>query len=128
VVGFDLVELHPALDPTYKTTLNSAHIINACPTGLAMNKEGLTADHYLSPLSSEHAIDDYYGDQQEYLDTTAAEEESDEEEKASEELTLGSPQDEMLVARGGPIREANQSCLTSGHTPAFRRPLRASTR
>ncbi len=78
VVGFDLVELHPALDPTYKTTLNSAHIIKACLTGIAMNREGLTEKHYLSPLSSEHAIDDYYGDQQEYLDATRAEEESEE--------------------------------------------------
>jgi len=78
VVGFDLVELHPALDPTYKTTLNSSHIVKACLTGLAMNKEGLTAEHYLSPLSSEHAIDDYYGDQQQYLDATKAEEESEE--------------------------------------------------
>jgi agmatinase len=78
VVGFDLVELHPALDPTYKTTLNSAHIIKACLTGLAMNKEGLTGKHYLSPLSSEHAIDDYYGDQQKYLDATRAEEEKEE--------------------------------------------------
>jgi len=79
VVGFDLVELHPALDPTYKTTLNSAHIIKACLTGIAMNKEGLTAKHYLSPLSSEHAIDDYYGDQQQYLDATEAEEEEKDE-------------------------------------------------
>ena len=79
VVGFDLVELHPALDPTYKTTLNSAHIIKACLTGLAMNKEGLASEHYLSPLSSEHAIDDYYGDQQKYIDATAAEEEAEEE-------------------------------------------------
>ena len=78
VVGFDLVEFHPALDPTYKTTLNSAHIIKACLTGLAMNKEGLTAKHYLSPLSSEHAIDDHYGDQQQHLDATKAEEESEE--------------------------------------------------
>jgi arginase family enzyme len=76
VVGFDLVELHPALDPTYKTTLNSAHIIKACLTGLAMNKEGITEKHYLSPLSSEHAIDDYYGDQQKYLDATKAEEDA----------------------------------------------------
>ena len=75
VVGFDLVELHPALDPTYKTTLNSTYIIKACLTGLAMNKEGLTEEHYLSPLSSEHAIDDYYGEQQRYLDATKAEEE-----------------------------------------------------
>ena len=75
VVGFDLVELHPALDPTYKTTLNSTHIIKACLTGLAMNKEGLTAEHYLSPLSSEHAVDDYYGNQQQHLDATEAEKE-----------------------------------------------------
>ena len=80
VVGFDLVELHPALDPTYKTTLNSAHIIKACLVGLAMNRKGLTAVHYLSPLSSEHAIDDYYGDQQEYLDRTRDEEEAKEKE------------------------------------------------
>ncbi len=77
VVGFDLVEFHPALDPTYKTALNSAHIAKACLTGLAMNKEGLTAKHYLSPLSSEHAIDDHYGDQQQHLDATKAEEESE---------------------------------------------------
>ena len=73
VVSFDLVELHPALDPTYKTTLNSAYIIKACLTGLAMNKEGMTEEHYLSPLSSEHALDDYYGDQQKYLEATKAE-------------------------------------------------------
>jgi agmatinase len=78
VVGFDLVELHPGLDPTYKTTFNSVHIIKACLTGLAMNRKGLTAVHYLSPLSSEHAVDDYYGDQQEYLDRTEAEKQQDE--------------------------------------------------
>lgn len=81
VVGFDLVELHPALDPTYKTTLNSAHIIKACLVGLAMNRKGLTAVHYLSPLSSEHAIDDYYGDQQKYLDATKAEKEAAEKKE-----------------------------------------------
>lgn len=75
VVGFDLVELHPALDPTYKTTLNSAYIVQACLTGLALNREGKTGKHYLSPLSSEHAIDDYYGDQQFYLEATRIEEE-----------------------------------------------------
>jgi agmatinase len=85
VVGFDLVELHPALDPTYKTTLNSAHIIKACLTGLAMNKEGITDPHYLSPLSSEHAIDDYYGDQQKYLDATKAEEDAAEAKKKKAE-------------------------------------------
>jgi agmatinase len=85
VVGFDLVELHPALDPTYKTTLNSAHIIKACLVGLAMNREGLTEKHYLSPLSSEHALDDYYGDQQEYLDATKAEEEGGDDAEGKRE-------------------------------------------
>ncbi len=81
VVGFDLVELHPELDPTYTTTLNSAFIVKACLTGLAMNREGMTAGHYLSPLTSEHALDDYYGDQQEHLDATRAEEEEAERKK-----------------------------------------------
>lgn len=85
VVGFDLVELHPALDPTYRTTQNSVYIIKACLTGLAMRKEELTDKHYLSPVSSEHAIDDYYGDQQKFIDATAAEvakEKAKEEEEA----------------------------------------------
>ena len=81
VVGFDLVEFHPALDPTYTTSLNSAHIVHACLTGLAMEKEGLTEKHYLSPLSSEHAQDDYYRDRQRYLDATKAEEEKKKEKK-----------------------------------------------
>ncbi len=84
VVSFDLVEFHPALDPTYKTALNSAHIVKACLTGLAMKKEGKTAEHYLSPLASEHAIDDHYGDQQEHLDSTQAEEEEEEKKKEEE--------------------------------------------
>jgi agmatinase len=84
VVGFDLVELHPALDPTYRTTLNSAHIVKACLTGLAMSKKERTQPHYLSPLSSEHAVDNYYGDQQEYLDATKAEEEKEKEEEEKE--------------------------------------------
>lgn len=80
VVSFDLVELHPALDPTYATTLNSAHIVKACLTGLAMREKGFDGKHYLSPVSSEHAIDDYYGDQQQYLDATAAEDDKDEDD------------------------------------------------
>ena len=81
VVSFDLVEFHPSLDPTYVTALNSAYIVKACAVGLAMNKEGMTAEHYLSPLASEHAIDDYYGDQQQHLDATKAEEEEAEKKK-----------------------------------------------
>lgn len=82
VVSFDLVELHPSLDPTYVSTLNAAHIVKACLTGLAMREVGLEGPHYLSPVSSEHAIDDYYGDQQQHLDATAAENEAAEKKKA----------------------------------------------
>ena len=88
VVGFELVELHPALDPTYATTLNAAHIVKACLTGLAMHREGYTGKHYLSPVASEHALDNYYGDQQFYLDATAAEDAkkgADEAEETAEE-------------------------------------------
>ena len=85
VVGFDLVELHPGLDKTYTTTLNSTYIIKACLTGIAMNREGKTGPHYLSPLASEHAIDDYYGDQQKFLDATQAEKDAEEAEKESGE-------------------------------------------
>ena len=85
VIGFDLIELHPALDPTYMTVLNSAHIVKACLTGLAMRKEGLTDRHYLSPVSSEHAIDNYYGDQEFYLDATAAEDAKKEAKKEPEQ-------------------------------------------
>lgn len=89
VVSFDLVEFHPGLDPTYKTAFNSAHIVKACLTGLAMHKEGMTAPHYLSPLASEHALDDYYGDQQEHLDATAAEAEASEKEDSEEQDSEG---------------------------------------
>ena len=85
VVGFDLVELHPALDPTYQTTLASAHIIKACLTGIAMNREGMTQAHYLSPVAVEHALDDYYGDQQKYLDETKAEDEAARQKEAEKD-------------------------------------------
>ena len=85
VISFDLVELHPALDPTYKTVLNSAYIVKACVTGVAMNKDGKSGKHYLSPLASEHALDDYYGDQQQHLDDTQAEKEEEERKKEERE-------------------------------------------
>jgi arginase len=84
VISFDLVELHPALDPTYATTVNSAHIVKACLTGLAMREKGLTDPHYLSPISSEHAIDNYYGDQDEFIRRTQELEKKDEEKEEKE--------------------------------------------
>ena len=54
VVGFELVELAPMLDPTYVSALNANRLIKECLTGVAMRKQGLTDPHYLSPLSKEH--------------------------------------------------------------------------
>jgi len=59
VVGFDLVEVAPALDPAYTTALHSAAIVKACLTGIAMRREGITELHYLNPVSTDHAQDDY---------------------------------------------------------------------
>ena len=54
VVGFELVELAPMLDPTYVSALNANRLIKECMTGIAMRKQGLTDPHYLSPLTRSH--------------------------------------------------------------------------
>ena len=54
VVGFELVELAPMIDPTYVSALNANRLIRECMTGLAMRKKGLTEKHYLSPLTKRH--------------------------------------------------------------------------
>jgi len=51
VVGFELVELAPMLDPTHVSAMNANRLIRECMTGIAMRKKGLTDEHYLSPLS-----------------------------------------------------------------------------
>jgi len=55
VVGFELVELAPMMDPTYVSALNANRLIKECLTGIAMRKKGITETHYLSPLTKEHA-------------------------------------------------------------------------
>ncbi|CTQ67269.1 agmatinase family protein [Roseibium alexandrii] len=54
VVGFELVELAPLMDPTYVSALNANRVIRECLTGIAMRKQGLTEPHYLSPLTVTH--------------------------------------------------------------------------
>lgn len=55
VVGFDLIEVDPLVDESnYVTALNSNAIMHACLTGIAMRKKGITEQHYLSPLATEH--------------------------------------------------------------------------
>ena len=54
VVGFELVELNPLVDPTYVSAMNANRIVRECLTGMAMRKKGLTKPHYFSPI----AVDD----------------------------------------------------------------------
>jgi agmatinase len=54
VVGFELVELSPIIDPTYVSALNANRLIKECMTGMAMRKKGIVEPHYLSPLTKHH--------------------------------------------------------------------------
>jgi agmatinase len=54
LVGFDLVEVNPLVDPGYTTGLNANRAIQECLTGIAMRKKGITEKGYLSPLTSGH--------------------------------------------------------------------------
>jgi formimidoylglutamase len=53
LVGFDLVELNPLVDPGYTTVLYSSRIVQECLTGIAMNRRGITEENYLNPLTAE---------------------------------------------------------------------------
>lgn len=61
LVGFEIVELAPVLDPTYRSALNANFIMHACLTGVAMRKKGIRQAGYLSDLTTEHG-QPYYGD------------------------------------------------------------------
>lgn len=54
LVGFEIVEVAPQLDPTYRTALNANFIMHACLTGVAMRKKGVTQPGFLSDLTTEH--------------------------------------------------------------------------
>ena len=53
MVGFDVVELNPLVDPGYTTVLNTHRLLQECLTGIAMRKEGITERGYLNPLTSD---------------------------------------------------------------------------
>lgn len=53
LVGFDLVEVNPLVDPGYTTILNAERIVQECLTGVAMRKKGIADGGYLSPLTVE---------------------------------------------------------------------------
>ena len=51
LIGFELVELNPLLDPTYRSAQVADRIVRECLTGIAMNRKGLTEEHFLSPMT-----------------------------------------------------------------------------
>lgn len=54
VVGFELVELAPTLEGGAASTLAAERVVRECLVGIALRKEGIDEENYLSPL----AVDD----------------------------------------------------------------------
>jgi agmatinase len=54
VVGFEMVELNPLVDPGYTSAQNATRVLRECLNGIALRKRGLSDPHYLSPLTVDH--------------------------------------------------------------------------
>jgi agmatinase len=54
LVGVELVELNPLVDPTYVTPLVANRCAREILTGIAMRKRGITQPHYLASEAVEH--------------------------------------------------------------------------
>lgn len=51
VVGFDIVELKPESDPTYRTMQAASRIMHSCLDGIALRRAGIDAPDYRHPLT-----------------------------------------------------------------------------
>ena len=54
VVGMELVELNPLVDPTYVTPLVANRCVREILTGVAMRRKGITEPNYLAPEALDH--------------------------------------------------------------------------
>jgi guanidinobutyrase len=54
IAGFELMDLAPMLDLSYVSAMSANSMLNACLTGMAMRKVGLTEENYLDPLAVDH--------------------------------------------------------------------------
>ena len=54
LVGIELVELNPLVDPTYVTPLVANRCVREILTGMAMRKKGITDTDYLAPETTDH--------------------------------------------------------------------------
>lgn len=50
IVGVELVELNPIVDPTYRSKLVAVRMLREVLTGIAMRKKGITDPYYVDPL------------------------------------------------------------------------------
>jgi agmatinase len=51
IIGFEMLDVAPYLDTSYKTALNANYIMHACLTGIAMRKQGITGSDHIDPLA-----------------------------------------------------------------------------
>ena len=56
IVGIDLVEVNPLVDPTYRSKLVAVRILRELLTGVAMREMGITDPTYLDPLWTDHDV------------------------------------------------------------------------
>jgi agmatinase len=56
VVGIDMVELNPLVDPTYRSKLVAVRILREMLTGIAMRRRGITDPEYFDPAWVDHGV------------------------------------------------------------------------
>ena len=54
IAGFEIMDLAPMLDRGYTSAMNANYVMNACLSGIAMRKQGLTEENYMHPLVIDH--------------------------------------------------------------------------
>ncbi len=54
IAGFEIMDMAPMLDFTYVSALNANYMMNACLTGIAMRKLGMSQENYLNPITVDH--------------------------------------------------------------------------
>src|SRR5690606_12235852 len=54
IAGFEIMDLAPMLDRGYTSAMNANYVMNACLSGIAMRKQGLTEENYMHPLGIDH--------------------------------------------------------------------------
>lgn len=54
IAGFELMDFAPMLDLSYVSAMNANYMLNACLSGIAMRKLGMTEANYLDPAALDH--------------------------------------------------------------------------